>query len=203
MLKNIFKSLLKNSTSINSTKIQTSEALKPQNPEGSESLIKFLEGSGPDKRGLYLNEVLGKPDEWLEATHDFIQWVFPLATPSSYQMLAPYLSYAQFEEIKNSNAEAKAGILRAYVRYLQFLGLKETNGAVESIPENKKTVAQKRWLIREDHNDLRITRVLKCLMLIGAENEAKAFYSYLETTFKPVECKEESLQYWQDALHVD
>jgi hypothetical protein len=35
-------------------------------------------GEGTDHRGRTVNQIVQKPDLWLERAHDYIQWRFPL-----------------------------------------------------------------------------------------------------------------------------
>ena len=45
-------------------------------------LVAFNLGEAPDHRGRFVGEILQQDDDWLEATHDYIQWLFPLREPS-------------------------------------------------------------------------------------------------------------------------
>ena len=45
-------------------------------------LIDFFADNGADNRGRVLLQIVGQSDEWLESTHDFIQWLFPLSEAS-------------------------------------------------------------------------------------------------------------------------
>lgn len=42
-------------------------------------LLRFYCGTHPDHRGRMLAEILRQDDDWLEITHDYIPWLFPLA----------------------------------------------------------------------------------------------------------------------------
>jgi len=55
-------------------------------------LVMFYLGSHPDHRGWLLSEILDQDDLWLEATHDFIQWLFPNREPSRVNAHAPILT---------------------------------------------------------------------------------------------------------------
>ena len=47
--------------------------------EDKTPLLRFYAGTGPDDRGRFLREIHQWPDDELEHTHDYIQWLFPLA----------------------------------------------------------------------------------------------------------------------------
>jgi len=63
-------------------------------------VIKFLSGSGSDHRGRFLEDVLAFSDNELESRHDFIQWLFPLDTPSAAVPGSPVLSSEDIKEIR-------------------------------------------------------------------------------------------------------
>ena len=44
-------------------------------------LLTFYADAVPDHRGRFLREIQNWSDEDLERTHDYIQWLFPLAEP--------------------------------------------------------------------------------------------------------------------------
>jgi hypothetical protein len=56
-------------------------------------LLAFYRGHQPDHRGRMLAEILRKDDVWLESTHDFIQWLFPLPEASGASPSAPRLDH--------------------------------------------------------------------------------------------------------------
>ncbi|MBX9617329.1 MAG: hypothetical protein K2X25_17185 [Caulobacteraceae bacterium] len=95
-------------------------------------------------------------DRALEQTHDFIQWLFPLATRSGAQPDAPVLSEDEVEAIRKSSlarAALAAGTDRMTIFFLR-------NG---------------HWLTASDHNHLRITRIIKSLRLLRDDEAADAF----------------------------
>ncbi len=136
----------------------------------SPTLLSFLRGDGPNGAGNTLGEVLARDDDWWEAKHDFVQWLFPNSLPSRANPRAPLLTEEAIEEIQ-SDLRIQANVDRALLRFTQFLGfeLAPDSGYVllESWP-----IAKKRWFSRDTHNGLRITRVLKFLVCIGREEQA-------------------------------
>jgi len=52
--------------------------------EESTHLLGFYAGTRPDDRGRFLREIHRWPDYKLEQTHDYIQWLFPLAERSGF-----------------------------------------------------------------------------------------------------------------------
>jgi hypothetical protein len=62
------------------------------------------------------------------------------------------------------------------------------------------------WLSPGNHNHLRITRILRCLTVLGLESEAKAFFGCLSEMYeseqnKPVPAiSDETMLYWRQAV---
>src|SRR4051794_17153937 len=110
-------------------------------------LRSYLAGTGRDGRGRTIDDVLAFSDDDLERVHDFIQWLFPLPTRSAAQPNAPVLSAADIAAIRSDEA-ALANLRRASERMLRFY--RDTDF----------------WLARDDHNHLRITRILHALRLL-------------------------------------
>ncbi|WP_164846118.1 opioid growth factor receptor-related protein [Inhella crocodyli] len=142
----------------------------------SQALLSFLRGEGPDGAGRTLNEVLGRDDDWWEAKHDFVQWLFPNPLPSRANPRAPLLSDAVIEVVQR-DAEIQANVDRALLRFTQFLGFELTDEGyvlLESWP-----TAKKRWFSRDTHNGMRLTRTLKFLTGIGREEQAEVLVAAL------------------------
>ena len=59
------------------------------------------------------------------------------------------------------------------------------------------------WLTKYNHNFLRITRILKALVLLGAEKHAKVFLTALEDVYKDNSqvVGQETLRYWRGAIN--
>jgi len=165
-----------------------------------DSIRNFLGYGGVDHRQRTLDQALAWDDEMLESTHDYIQWWFPLTEPSAFNSHAPVASHSEFEELKDDE-RVRLGVKSALHRMLRFFGLcLEESGAI------KKTEAWDRrsrdWVFKQNHNDLRITRILKSLCLLGHRDCAEALLVKLEEIIK--EERDQSghttLRYWREAL---
>jgi hypothetical protein len=62
-------------------------------------VIGFYSGTEPDHRIRYLHEIQEWPDDQLESVHDYIQWLFPLPEPSSFNAAAPALTRESIQEV--------------------------------------------------------------------------------------------------------
>ncbi len=118
-------------------------------------LLSFLQDIGPDHRGRTLSDIWRFSDAQIEATHDFIQWVFPLDTPSGAQPDAPVLGPAEIDMIHKS-APATMNLERSTDWFLGFLA-RSTD-----------------WLAPYDHHHLRITRMIRANRLLLGELAAES-----------------------------
>jgi hypothetical protein len=119
-------------------------------------IVGFLEGKAPDHRGRILAMLLQQTDHQAEATHDYIQWLFPLDEPSRSVNGAPVLTELDIDEIRQSSL-AQANLAKS-ARW--FLGFLERNN---------------HWITKYNHNHLRITRVIKSLRLLASDEAADEF----------------------------
>ena len=111
------------------------------------SIVDFLEGVEPNINKLYIQDIWDLSDEEIENTHDFIQWLFPTDKPSRYNLAAPVLSEQDMLNIQNSE-KAKKNLKYSANWFLNFLD------------------RHSYWIHKDDHNQLRIKRIKKCLRLL-------------------------------------
>jgi hypothetical protein len=145
-------------------------------------LVDFYRGEGTNAEGRLLKDVLAWPDDDLEAVHDFIQWLFPLPEPSQFNANAPLLTEQDIAAFK-SDPTLQANLMKSFERILAFLGL--SLSAQGEVMEGHNFTARVRdvWA-SPNHNWLRITRILRSLMLLGMEGQAQAFYQWLDATHR-------------------
>lgn len=164
------------------------------------ALLLFYGGTHPDHRGRMLAEILRQDDDWLEATHDVIQWLFPLAEPSRASRHAPLLDAATVHAFR-SDEVLRQHMRAALVRMLAFFGLCiRRDGIVKAEHWHLRKPV---WFTCSTHNSLRLTRMLKCLYALGFEWEARTLQTCLEAL-----CETEpgcgidaaSRQFWQHAV---
>jgi hypothetical protein len=151
------------------------------NPSGA--LHAYLAGSGRDGRGRTIEDVLAFHDDQLEAVHDFVQWLFPLRARSGAQPNAPVLTQDEVDAIRG-DPQAIANLRRGAERMLRFY--RETGG----------------WLTRDDHNHLRISRIIASLAILAGADAARAFHDAIMARHaaegSPVNPR--NLAYWSNAL---
>jgi Opioid growth factor receptor (OGFr) conserved region len=134
-------------------------------------VVAFLEGAGRDAAGRSVYEVLAFGLGPLEARHDFIQWLFPLPTPSRALPDAPVLSASEIESLRVSH-------------------IAQTNLAAAAATMGRFYTVTDHWLQPDNHNHLRITRIIKSLRLLVGDAAADGFrrqiLSRVEATHAPI-----------------
>ena len=151
----------------------------------STALTQFLSGSGQDHKGRRHSDILDQDDHWLEYTHDWVQWCFPLFERSQAVMTAPRLKTSdEVAEIQQS-AGCQENMRLGLIRYAEFLR------------DNDQ------WLRHHDHNHLRITRVIKSAKLLMSAEQAEDFFKYvlsqIDSRAQDVP-SEVAINYWRSAL---
>ncbi|WP_171013766.1 opioid growth factor receptor-related protein [Chitinivorax sp. B] len=153
-----------------------------------------------DHQHRTLAQALAWDDEVLESTHDYIQWWFPLTEPSAFNGHAPVASRAEFEELQHDE-RVRDGVMLAMHRMLRFYGLcLEVSGVIKKTDEwNWRS---QNWASRQSHNDLRITRILKSLCLLGHRAHAEALLATLEEIIREERDQRNQvpLRFWREAL---
>src|SRR5678816_640060 len=139
-------------------------------------IVVFYSG-GVDGNGRTLREILAWSDTTLEDVHDYIQWVFPTRQPSAVNPSAP-LGTADTIRAFAADADLRRALLDAFTRMLTFYGLRREardDGTVQvEIDEAKFADRAGRWLRPNNHNHLRLTRIMQSLAALGLAQDAKA-----------------------------
>lgn len=150
-------------------------------------LREFLSGEGKDHLGRGIEEILNQDDHWLEFTHNWIQWCFPLFEASQSVKNLPTLASIGEVELIRSCSVSQENMRRALMRYAEFLRDSD------------------QWLRYHDHNHLRITRVIKSAKLLMSEEQAAEFFTFVMGQVEgraKGKLSKISLNYWQQELDV-
>jgi hypothetical protein len=118
-------------------------------------ILKFYNDELVEAAPCRLTDMWDASFQRLEDSHDYIQWLFPLDEPSAHNSNAPILTKEDIETFRNSR-KLQWCILTSVHIFMRFLHFTTRN-----------------WVSSFDHNQLRITRMLKCLMLLGLEEHAR------------------------------
>jgi hypothetical protein len=143
-------------------------------------LLRFYAGKEPDHRGRQFDALLALGDDAIEHAHDFIQWLFPLETPSPFNPEAPRLTASDAQAFMADPLLVEQAV-RALERMLDFYGfdLDEEEDGWHVVPTREAQARFRRWLTPANHNYLRITRILKFMVRIGQPQLARAFWRAL------------------------
>lgn len=150
-------------------------------------LFDFYLGSATGPRNLTLDEILLLTNGQFEQSHDLIQWIFPLPEPSKHNKAAPLLDDETIVAMKE-NEVCRANLKRCFLRFEKFLN------------ETKEV-----WVAPKNHNLLRITRAIRCLMLLNEPILARCIHAIglREYINHPEIIGETALKYWEQALNLE
>jgi hypothetical protein len=165
------------------------------------SLTAFYRGQAPDHAGRNITDIWAFSQRELESIHDFIQWLFPLEAPSPVNPEAPTLDAQSIAEFRES-PELQANLRKSLAMMLDFYGLEQRGGNV--VTGGNFAARSANWLTPNNHNHLRLTRIVHCLALCGLENEAKALLDCLLEVARqrPGAVTMRTLEFWRNAVTV-
>lgn len=121
-------------------------------------------------QGLHIETLL---ESWwdnyevLEENHSYIQWLFPLRE-HGMNWRAKSLTCQEIQAFKKSK-EVMQRFIRAYQLMLRFYGIILINEETGELKRAENWAERFQNLNRFSHNNLRITRILKCLGEMGYE----------------------------------
>lgn len=197
----------------------SSSYFRPRQPPASPlTLISFYNGTSTDSQGRTLDQILGWNANRLESSHDYIQTLFPLPEVSGVNDRAPIIDREVFDAFR-SDPELRGKLRMALEKMCWFYGFEITtstssstsasaspskNSRISITPGPAYPTHSRNWNTTFDHNHLRITRIIRCLRVLGLEEEARAFYDAVVTNGTRVSSR--SKMYWRRAvergLHV-
>ncbi|KAF6224446.1 hypothetical protein HO133_011023 [Letharia lupina] len=172
----------------------------PTNPSTTPTLVRFYDPAiqAPDPSGRTVSSILALPDTDLEHRHDYIQLLFPLPEPSPYHPTAPVIDRATFAAFR-SRPDLRSRLLTSLTRMLHFYGLDlparsqrppardddddDDDPRPEIVRGANFARASRNWVRRFDHNHLRITRIVRCLRVLGLEGHAAALFRALGSVY--------------------
>jgi hypothetical protein len=168
----------------------------------------FYLGKTRHPRGVTIEEIWEWSYTRLELEHSYIQWLFPLVERSQAAPISPVLAGEDIREFQH-NADLRERLRRSLSIMLAFYGLKLTyndEAAKEPVIEQSAEFEERatHWITVNNHNYLRITRILRSLGLLGMSREAKEFFAALQRVY--VKSQEEvgsySYGFWKDAVRT-
>lgn len=109
-------------------------------------LVRFYRHQGPDHLGRMLAEIWHWSHDALEVHHDYIQWLFPLRTPSSANRHAPLLTDDDIGHWLD-DPMLRMNLRRSFEVMLQFYGLRLTHaeGTLNVVLASNAAERQLHW----------------------------------------------------------
>ena len=172
-------------------------------------IIDFYNGSGTDHKGRSWAEIVSQTDEWLEKTHDYIQILFPLEEPSKYNVHAPVLTNEDILAFQEKDSLLGKRLKTSFFVMMMFYGFELYSGGTFSKYEIKFIKDRgsfkersKVWISRDNHNYMRITRILRSLCLLGLRPYAEAFMECLLDLKKEFDfdIPNTTVEFWMEAI---
>jgi hypothetical protein len=158
---------------------------------GRELLAFYGEDDGPAANGYTREQILGWSDADWESEHDFIQWLFPTDVPSMFNPDAPVLDPATVAAFRADPLRCDR-LRQSFDRWLAFCGVGRSDAGLEFARPRPDV-----WN-RQNHNWLRVTRVLRSLTVLGLTDEAVEFYLLLESVRPRVDA--DTWSHWRAAV---
>ena len=157
-----------------------------------------------DAQGRTLADILSWSDDDLEFSHDYIQTIFPLPERSPIDPDAPVIDRATFDAFR-SRLELRTSLYRSLKRMCKFYGfeVREKGGMIKIVRAGGGVCYRRaaNWVKTTNHNHLRITRIIRCLRVLGLEHEAKAFFIAVKDVHqKSGRIGGNSLEFWTRAM---
>lgn len=168
-------------------------------------IVPFYLGEKADIEGRKIQQIWAWDFEELECAHDYIQWLFPINEKSHFNPDAPIVDEEVIQAFR-ADHRLQENLLWSFSVLLHFYGLvlttDEPGEAVVKKAENYP-VRKQEWVNMLNHNYLRITRILKCLMAFGFSEKAQAFYECLRQIYQEDsdQIGGETFQYWTNAVN--
>ena len=146
-------------------------------------IYKFLKGLESDDKGRFIHQIWNFSDIEIERTHDFIQRLFPLNEPSALSLNKFYIKDpALIERIRIDPTIAK-NLIASKNFFLGFLSRND------------------QWQRHHNHNQLRITRIIKSLMLFVSRDEAESFFQDVISLIQSnASISTKAYEHWSQAL---
>lgn len=163
----------------------------------ADKLYAFYRGVDTDNKGRSISDIFVFTDTELEKCHNYIQWLFPIDTKSNFNIFAPVLTEEICVKMRADN-EVLENLIAAFVRIVQFYGFIYVDNKLVDGPNFLDRSSN--WLMPNNHNYMRITRILRSLYLLGFENLSLLLLDKLEDLYangyKSV-ITETALNYWR------
>ena len=166
--------------------------------DNDQRLIEFYCGEGRDHKGRCLEDIWALSPFWLEHSHDYIQWLFPIPEAGRFNTFAPLLTPAVQAAFKGNDV-MRQHQQRSLDVMLAFFGLAQDGSDIVAQPT--LAIQTHIWLKAGGHNHLRITRMIRSLALCHQPDLARTFQqAVIAIGTQQGVVSDTSVQYWQKAF---
>jgi len=148
-------------------------------------LLEFLSGTRANVFGVTLTKMQGLSFDLKESKHDYIQWMWPTKTPTSFKDTKGPAIDDEFAKKMSECPQAVENAKKSFEVMLDFYGLEYKNGKVVKSDTFKDRCDN--WMpgVKNpekiyDHNHSRLSRIIESLQLFGLKDEAMAFFDCLK-----------------------
>ncbi len=135
--------------------------------------LRFYRNEEPSRpNGALIEEILAKwrgDYKLLERHHGFIQWLFPVREQSGFSMQAEELQPHEAAAIREDPV-TRDRVVRCYELMLDFYGFVLVSRDTGEVERSAQYAERFRNLVQNQHNFLRISRILKSLGELGLEH---------------------------------
>ncbi|EGU29587.1 hypothetical protein VII00023_09254 [Vibrio ichthyoenteri ATCC 700023] len=160
----------------------------------------FILGDKPDSLGRHIDQFFAYNHFWLEHDHKYIQVLFPIDQGTKFNRHAPLVTDDVRAQFAN-DPQLPIAHLRALDLMLEFWGLTRDGETISS--PYPLSATHHVWLKNQDHNQLRITRAIRSLALLGNKTIAENLAHFvISQSQENASVSELTHQYWLQALDV-
>jgi hypothetical protein len=152
-------------------------------------IIHFLRGIGPDYKGRFYSDMAKSNDGEMEECHDQIQWMFPIHEGSRFAMVCPIVDQELVDKAMEFPS-VQYNINAAAIRMSDFFGIGKYTDKSKQI----------NWCNENNHNLLRITRIIRCLRIFRLESQADNFHRNVVRVLEEFPIIGDTKSYWDKAL---
>ena len=167
----------------------------------SDDIIGFYLGQNANYDGTWFDDVLDWDNFELERDHNYIQYLFPLMERSKCQPHSPVLHESDVDYWLDDDRMRKL-MIKAFQTMLRFYGLKMDGMVLRVVKADDYKQRAAKWQTKDNHNFLRITRILKSMTLLGLKRHAHMFLDCLLELVKenPDGFNKVSVEFWKEAV---
>ena len=169
-------------------------------------IVDFYRGETLHPGGVGIDTIWGWNDRQLEVSHTYIQWLFPLREPSRAVPGSPTITEAEARLFRNDPG-LRERVLRSFRLMLGFYGFvmkpaADPAGGPTIAPADDFEAKSRNWLTSANHNHLRITRILRSMVLLGLKREAVEWFAALQRVYVANAdiIGPTTYEYWHDAV---